>query len=264
MKFIKPLKLNKATEGDGAPKAFPMPPQNSPQAQADGNQDYDDHGYAVPSAAAEGAPNAEGKAAPEPKPAKAAAESPNPTTGYGSEPPKVDPVAVAAKPLESPTKVDDLGFELKDDGIPKSDAQAVREFAKKHSLTKEVAQELLDQKKAQFTQAEADRAAFEQEQIRARDLKRSEWYNELKNDPTFGGEKFAFHVKQAEKVIEEFMPGTKKTLTERGSMLPPYIMRDLAKLAAQLYTTDSLMQGQPVAPSDDQEEDDGTAFYGMN
>ena len=85
----------------------------------------------------------------------------------------------------------------------------------------------------------------------------------MKNDPALGGEKFEHNVMQAEKVLEEFMRATKTMLTERGSMLPPYVMRDLARLAEHLYAAPVFNSGEPPAPPPEpkEENNDPLAFY---
>lgn len=182
-----------------------------------------------------------------------------PSTGYGEKPPEVE---VQATPPEEKKDVD-LGFELKvDEIIPKDEVSKVKEFAKKHSLTKEQAQAYFDLRK---TEVQESKTAFEAAQ-KAQKLEvqqtRANWHKELKDDPTFGGDKFDYNIQRAEKVLQEFMPGTKKMLTERGSMLPPYVMRDLVKLAEHLYSTQKLTQGDPsVAPKEKEEVDEALAFY---
>jgi hypothetical protein len=47
-------------------------------------------------------------------------------------------------------------------------------------------------------------------------------------------------------------------------MLPPYVMRDLAKLAEHLYKTERLQQGDPPAPAKSKDDEDSPyAFYTM-
>lgn len=185
----------------------------------------------------------------------------NPASGYDKEPviPKEEP----AVPPVIEEKPDDLGFELKVDPIiPKDEVMKVKDFAKKHSLSKEAAQEYLDIRKNEYDTFEKQKIdskkSFELEKQKIR----SDWHKELKEDPTFGGEKFSYNILRSEKVLQDFMPGTKKMLTERGSMLPPYVMRDLAKLADHLYSTEKLTQGDPITPNEQKQEiDDALAYY---
>ena len=58
------------------------------------------------------------------------------------------------------------------------------------------------------------------------------------------------------------MPNTKKELTKSGAMLPPWVMRDLAKLAETLYASPKLVQGDPVVPREEVDDEDAhLAFY---
>lgn len=171
----------------------------------------------------------------------------DPATGKAPETPAAPGVAPAA---------DDLGFELDEKDARPEDSKFVKEFAKKHKVSKEVAQALLDTKKAEA----AEQAKRVQELEVERQKVRKMWHKELKEDKDFGGEHFAHNVKQAEKVIEDFLPNVKKKLTESGSMLPPYIMRDLAAMAKTLYGSKSLVQGEAPAP-DENSKDDHLAFY---
>jgi len=75
---------------------------------------------------------------------------------------------------------------------------------------------------------------------------RASWLTELKTDADFGGENFEANVDRAEKVLEEFLPNTKKALTGRGSMMPPYIMRDLLALYKTMNPTTKLITGDPI------------------
>lgn len=190
--------------------------------------------------------------------AAASAEKPiDPATGYGDEPPKVEE---AAPPTEPPVATD-LGYELKAEGLPKEEVDKVASIAKKHNLSQEIAQDLLNLRKSELQAAEEMAVRVKNEQEAERIKTRVKWHKELKEDPHFGGEKFGFNVMQAEKVVQEFMPNTKKVLTERKSMLPPYVMRDLAKLASTLYATEKLQGGEVVVPPKKDSVDEALEFY---
>ena len=178
-------------------------------------------------------------------------------TGYEEEPPKVEEPPPAKE--EPPVKTD-LGYELKVEGLPAEEIKTITEFAKANELSQKAAQAFADFRKSQIKSAEEAKVANEKAQLAERDRIRSGWHKELKTDPQFGGEKFANNLLAAEKVVNEFMPHTKKMLTERGSMLPPYVMRDLVKLSEVLHPTQKLVQGDPPAP-EETEEDDPLAFY---
>lgn len=226
-------------------------------SQTQGDQ-FDDFGYRIEPAKTPGAEKPEGDAGTKVEPPKEE-KIENPATGYGDEPPVVpaDPPPAEKKP--EPVK-DEL--ELNVEGVPEAEAAKVREFAKKHGVTKEVAQAMIDERREAVKQVEAQRAEYEKAMQKRIAETRKQWHDELKNDSQFGGDKFNFHVKRAEKVLEEFMPSTKKVLTERKTMLPPYVMRDLAKLADHLYATEKLVQGEASKPdADEKENDDPLNFY---
>jgi hypothetical protein len=225
-------------------------------AEQEGDQ-FDDLGYPIESKGDQNsqAKSGDQKPADAEKPPEPATE---PVTGYGAEPVKAEepPPASAPQSVE-PTKLD---FELKLDGLTPEQAELVRKDVKKYGLNAEAAQKFADDNKAAIEKAAVDEAAAKQK-IEA-DTKRvkTEWYNQLKNDPNFGGEKFAFNVSQAEKVVEKFMPEVKKSLTDRKGMLPPDVMRGLARIGEALFGAGTLKQGDPVVPKSDTKSDDPYAF----
>jgi hypothetical protein len=182
-------------------------------------------------------------------------------TGYGEEPPKIEEPKKEEKPPETAAEAaKELDIDVKD--LPEDDAKSIREFAKKHNVTKEVAQAMADMKKAEHV--ELNQAIEDRRQQIEQQKKKTmvDWHNELKNDSTFGGEKFAYNIKQAEKVIDQFMPNLKTRLLQDKQMLPPYIMKDLAKLAKHLYSTEKLTQGEPVVQTkENDDKEDHLAFY---
>lgn len=233
------MKLAEAGDSEGGASKTPPavePPVVVP-AQAAGDS-TDDFGYPVP---AKTDASAEAVAEPEKKVAPPAAEEiTDPATGYGKEPPKA-PAAPPPPPPEEP-KVD-LGYELEDKEMTPAELTKVKEFAKVNALTKEAAQAFLNLRKSEQLAAvkakEDNKIAYEN----AVASTKSSWYNELKTHAEFGGEHFEKNIQTAEKVLKQFLPDTKKALTERGSMLPPYVMRDLAKLGERLFAPEKLVQG---------------------
>jgi len=261
LNFITRFKLEQAKEtpsSGGAPKTFPIAPTATPPvaaapvaAASDDNLDELGYEKLTPD---EKKPE---EKAPEKK-AAADIKVDTPATGYSEDPPKVeDPTP------EPPAKKEeiDLGFELKLDGLPEEEANKIKEFAKRNKLSKEVTQELANIRQVEFKAAEKEAKEAEAAAEKLKQETRAQWHKELKEDPTFGGDKFAFNIKRAEKVVDEFMPGTKKMLTERKSMLPPYVMRDLANLADRLYDTEKLTQGDAPAPTP-KDDNDPNAFLG--
>ena len=139
----------------------------------------------------------------------------------------------------------------------------MQEFAKANALPKEAAQALVNLRKSEFDANLAQAEEAKKAQARAIEKVKASWDKELRTDATFGGDKFAHNVAQVEKVLADFMPSTKKTLTERGSMLPPYVMRDLAKLAEKLYAAEKLVQGEAAVGEAvvEDKQDDHLSFY---
>ena len=162
-------------------------------------------------------------------------------TGYGKEaaPAVVEPPKADVPPVDdTPEKIQlkkDLEESLKD--LPKSiDKEKVTKFMSDNGFTKEQAKAYADLSKSEAT-------AFEKSQADAVKLQRKQWSEELSADPDFGGEHFDKNVHQVEKVLEKHMPGMKKALTERGTMLPPYLMKDLLALSRTLNPVTKLVVG---------------------
>lgn len=237
-------------------KEQPNPPADQPAVKAAGDN-VDEFGYHKEKAE-EGkeAPKAAAKKeepAPEPKKVE------KPATGYGAEPPKVEDEPAA--PAEKPEIPLEFAEELKD--LSDEEQVGIREFAKKNSFSKEQVKALGDLRRDNIKK-EQELATEREAAIRRESAKiRNSWHTELKNDPAFGGEKFDRNIARAERVLEEFMPQTKKSLTEHKGMLPPYVMRDLANLADHLYSSEKLVMGEPKVPAVKDEElpDAHLSFY---
>jgi hypothetical protein len=177
-------------------------------------------------------------------------------SGYGEKPPEVKEVLIE-KPGVSPEGEKTLELDTGDLG--EATVQQIREFAKTHGVTDKVAQALVDIRKQDLQRAKDHQAQAEND----KKALRASYHNELKNDPDFGGEKFAHNIKQAEKVLHEFFPGLKKQLTERGGMLPPYVMKDLSNIANHLYSTGKVVHGGPIVDKTTEVEDESSPldFY---
>lgn len=242
------------SEGGGEGSGAASSASESSSSEADG---FDEFGYPI---------NKTGEAPPPPPVAttpppeqKAGEAAPKATaTGYDEEPAQVDPPP--PPPPKEEEKID-LGFELKTDGLSPEEAQQLKQAFKADGFNEKQAQAMVALRVNQINAENAAKAERERVAVEAQKAQRSEWHRELKTDPTFGGEKFAFNVQQAGKVVEEFMPNTKKVLTERKTMLPPYVMRDLAKLSETLFASQSLVQGSAVVPQKEEGPDDHLDFY---
>jgi len=164
-----------------------------------------------------------------------------PATGYGKE--DAIPEPEKKEEVKEPTTEEEkskaeLVEALKD--LPENiDKEKVTKFALDNKLTKE---QLIAYKN--FVTEDSKQSEVKQkEAIKAQ---RSEWKKELSSDPDFGGENFDKNVDRVEKVLENYMPNMKKVLTERGSMLPPYVMRDFLALSKILNPTTTLVSGDPI------------------
>jgi hypothetical protein len=270
MKFTPMLKMDQVKEGDAPnppaakPPEQPNAPAGNPPAQ-EGGDNTDEFGYEKTPAAA--APeNKSGDKPPEAPPEKP--EEVDPTSGYGAEPAKVeDPPAPkdGEKPPAAPPAQTDIDKAI-GDGIPKDESDRIKAFAEKHKLSPEQVKAYADDRREELKAAqkyaeqaeERDKADAE----RARLKQRGDWYNELKTDKDFGGANFDKNTKLVDRVLNDFMPSTKKRLTESKGMLAPYLMRDLKALGEKLYANETLVNGNPPVPKvDDKESNDPLAFY---
>lgn len=254
---------NKEENGGG----FPTPPkpdtENKPDTEKDnppaqeGGNNVDDYGYEkAPEKEGEGKETGEDKKTPpvEEEPVK------DPASGYGDAEPKVEEPPAEEKPPEPPKEKDDLDKAL--DGLPDAEIAQIKDFAAKNKLTPEQVKAYGEIRKGELAEAVKAAERAEKEEKLAIQRQRAGWYKELKEDPDFGGEHFNKNVGNAEKVLAEFMPNTKKRLTESKGMLPPYLMRDLAKLWEHMNATERLVHGEPPKPREEEKEgNDPLAFY---
>ena len=260
MRFMPNIKMNKVEDGAAGGGQKENPPatevQKSGEPAKETGDTLDEYGYKVSPEASKDKPKEE-----PPKDAPKE-EIEKPVTGYGKEPPAVEEPPKEEPPKDASEKVGPDDLKLNVEGLYEENIKHIKDFAKKYALTKEAAQGMADDKKAEnkrLIQAIEDRR--KQEKIDRDTLKRK-WYNELKSDPNFGGEKFEFNVNRAEKIVDKFMPDLKKVLTDQGSMLPAYVMKGLANVANHLYSSEKLTQGEPLATGKDKEtDDDPLAFY---
>lgn len=193
----------------------------------------DDLGYEIPADAQVETPKAD---APPAKPE-------DDQTGYTKpieEPAKVDPPVDPAK-VDPPAELTEeeknkkeLSEAIKDLGTG-YDKDKIIKFAVDNKLNKA-------QLEAYVNYNKAEDAAAVKKMNDAKDAQRKQWKVELENDPEFGGEHFDKNVASVNKVLNS-MPNTKKVLTEKGSMLPPYIMRDLLGLSKTLNPTTPFVGG---------------------
>lgn len=146
----------------------------------------------------------------------------------------------ADKPAETPS------LELDVEGLSEDVAKDVQEFAKTANLTKEQAQAYVEKVKANEA---AKAAATENYKIEEAKVFQK-WETELKADPEFGGENFAYSVNNVNKLLREELPGFKNILTTSGKRLPPSIMKDLNNVARKLYGETEFNQGNKTSTKD--------------
>lgn len=244
------LKFSEVKEGDAGGAPAVVPPVVAPVAA------LDEFGYEKAPEKAAAPPLIE-----EEKPAAEKVEEiKDPASGYGKDPIVLKEEDPAAPPVEE--KKIDLGYELETKDLEPGDAEKIKEFAKANGLTKEAAQAFVDLKKSENETLKKSISDFQKAEARKIAETKVAWDKELRTHPTFGGDKFDHNVMRAEKVLSEHLAETKKVLTDRKSMLPPYVMRDLAKLADVLYSVEKLVQGDPKsADKPDEKEFDHLDFY---
>lgn len=169
-----------------------------------------------------------------------------PTTGYGKDDPKL--AVDDKKPIENKEEPKP-GEETEEAKFKKEIAEVFKDLSDgydKEKITKFALENKLNkaQVEAYVKLTKEEDAALVEKQKQLVKEQRSKWHNELRNDPEFGGENFEKNVDRVEKVLQKFLPDTKKVLTERGSMLPPYIMRDFLRLSKVLNPTTKLVSGE--------------------
>lgn len=212
--------------------------EKAPEKVEEAGSNFDEYGYAkAPSVDAGKETEVEGKKDTKEIETKLE-EIKDPGTGYGVKPIEVPTEEVIPEVPAAPKEGD---IDVK--GLSDTDATLIKEFSKANGLSKEQAQKFADLKKNEVKQFEESKIAQKKQMDKEIAILKASWDKELRTHATFGGDKFAQNVVRAEKVLTEFMSETKKALTERGSMLPPYVMRDLAKLADHLYSNEKFVQG---------------------
>lgn len=163
-------------------------------------------------------------------------------SGYGDgagDKPATDP-AKDEKPAQvDATVVDEKLYE----GLEKETADAAKEFITANKLNPEAAKAALDFLKKQSGALETYKAGEAQRIQEARTAQKTQWFNELKTDKEFGGENFNKNLSKAEKVINNHMSGFKNILTTTKGMVPPNVMKDLAKMHDVLYGTEPMVSG---------------------
>ena len=122
--------------------------------------------------------------------------------------------------------------------LSEDESSSIKKFAKEHKLTS-------DQVKAYAEMRQSEIVEFEKNKKEAESKYRKDSTNELKSDKDFGGENFNLNLKRVEVFLENHLPNTKKTLTDRAGMLPPYLMKDLLKIRNLMNSNNTFVGGDP-------------------
>jgi hypothetical protein len=185
------------------------------------------------------------------------------SSGYTDEEPQ-DETPETPEPEEKPAdgkETEKSTLEVNVEGLEKADAARLVEFATKHGLSKEQAQAVIDLRKAEEIAARKADADYQKAKQAEITKIKKDWYNSLKSDSDFGGEKFQHNLHLVEKLLTDHLPGTKKVLTQNKNMLPPYVMKDLAGIAKRLYGSDSLVTGDPPTTNTEPAESGPLDYY---
>lgn len=247
------------------------PPAGDPKDQAEGDSDFDELGYAKDKSKND-------KPKEESKDKDDKEKKSEDATGYGKKPEPDDKKEKDATGYseDGDAKEDDPGkdenesddkedkeLKLETGELLKEEVKEIRDFAKTNKLSKEQAQALVNAKISEVKNLNDGLKKRQQEAIEAVKKQKQDWHKELLNDQTFGGKNFDESLNIVNRVVREFMPDTKKVLTDKGTMLPPYVMRDLLKLGQHLYKTDHMVDGEPtgISADDDKKELNPLDFY---
>lgn len=248
LNLLKNILMDKATDdgaaGGGAPATKPdetPPPKADDKKVEEKGNNLDDLGYEK-KPADDKKPGDDKKAGDDKS--KDPVEKPKevvPATGYDKEPEKVEEV----KKVEVPPPVLE-GLDKKLEGLHPSLIKLAKDQIAELEVTDPAKQDKLIARLKVENQASLDfQKNQELERVRLDKAEKAKWYKELKDDPVFGGGKFELNVVRADKILDQYIPELKKRLTDAKGMLPPDLMRGLARIADDLYPDDKLVQGDP-------------------
>jgi len=159
------------------------------------------------------------------------------------EPPPAEPPKAPTEPPPPPTE-----FDKKFEKLPKPVAEEAKAEAKELGLEGEQLDKYVSRREVMVARNVAARQEAQRQAQADVQRQRAAWRDELVKDPTFGGQNFQANVVKAQKVLDDVMPATKKILTETKTVLPPYVMRDLASLYDRLHKSSTFTHGDPPAP----------------
>lgn len=158
--------------------------------------------------------------------------------------PQQDPKTPESQQVPPPPQpAEEKPLELNLEGIEELEGKKLSEFAKAHKLTKEQAQALVENRKAELTAMKADDAKFVTEQEAKKQAAKAKWEQELRDDPVFGKDNYVHSVNRVDKLLAEKLPRFGKMLTKGNIVLPADVMRDLNDVALLVYGTESFVGG---------------------
>lgn len=152
---------------------------------------------------------------------------------------------------------DEKPLELDLKGFKEEEVQHIREFAKANGLTKEQAQAMVDNQRA-----DQDDLAKLREDRKAEEAKiYAKWEQELRDDPDFGGANYGHSVGAVNKFISEHLPSFGKALTAAGKRLPPIAMKEILKVSEKMYGESTFVEGSKTSTEKERNPWD---FYSNN
>jgi hypothetical protein len=251
--------IESTIQNTDAPSIKADAPQSAAvKAAGDSDQTHDSYGYKIqkPGEAKETKTEA-------PKVEEKLEDIKDPASGYGVKPLEEPKAEDLPKVEVDPAKIETPPIEVDLKGLGDKEAAKLKDFFKEKNIPKEAAQEFANLIKSEMqTTNLAQEQAVKAQKIEEARIKAG-WDKELRTDPAFGGDNYAKNLHATEKVLRDFLPNTKKELTARGSMLPPYVMRDLAKLSEHLYGSEKFVQGEQSTEPKEEPEASPLDFYSV-
>ena len=74
---------------------------------------------------------------------------------------------------------------------------------------------------------------------------RQVWFDEMRADKEFGGENFDNSMTKVNQVLKDYGQELTKQLDESKAMLPPYVVKMVARIGQTMYGNKPMIQGQP-------------------
>lgn len=156
------------------------------------------------------------------------------------------------QPKDKPVEIK-YDLKLKDGSLLDTKApERIAEFAKKHGLSQEAAEAVLD------GQHEAVRGYKQTQESQFNDMK-ARWVDEVTNDKEIGGEAFAQNVEVAKRALDRFAtPDFKKALESTGFGNHPELVRIFYRIGKAMKADNVILSGTQAGSRKSLEE----VFYG--